>query len=85
MNNVIHPPQTPDERKTALISNVNSHVARGWRVESQTDFNAVLVKGRRPNHLLHFLIGFVTLSLWWFMVWIPLAVFGGEKRRTIAA
>ncbi len=43
-----------------------------------------MVQGRRPNHLLHFFIGFVTLGLWWLFVWLPLTVFGGEKRQTIA-
>ncbi len=43
---------------------------------------AVLVYGRRVNHILHFLLGFVTFFLWW-LVWLYLAITGGEKRRVV--
>lgn len=76
--------KTSDERKYTLSTAVNAEVARGWRVESHSDFSAVLVKGRRPNHLLHFVIGVVTISFWWWLVWLPLVIFGGEKRRTLS-
>jgi len=43
---------------------------------------ALLVQGRRPNHLLHLILTVLTLGLWLF-VWIGLAVFGGEKRMVL--
>ncbi len=43
---------------------------------------AVLVYGRQVNHILHFLLGFVTFFLWW-LVWLFLAITGGEKRRVV--
>ncbi len=58
-------------------------VRAGYRVESQVANQAVLVKGRRPNHLLHLILGVVTISLWWLFVWLPLVLFGGEKRRVV--
>ena len=41
-----------------------------------------MVRGQRVNHLLHFIVGFLTLGLWW-VVWLILALTGGEKRKTI--
>lgn len=28
--------------------------------------------GKTPNHILHFLLGFVTVGFWWIFVWLPL-------------
>ena len=75
--------RSPEERRALLAHDVSSYVSNGYRVESQTDYQAIVVKGRRPNHLLHFILGIFTLSVWWFFVWLPLALFGGERRRVI--
>jgi hypothetical protein len=40
------------------------------------------VYGHKVNHILHFLLGFVTFGLWW-LVWIMLAIGGGERRELI--
>jgi hypothetical protein len=77
-------PKSTEERKRILADRVAYYVGQGYRPESQTDFQAVLVSGRRPNHLLHFIIGLVTLGLWWIFVWLPLAIFGGEKRKVVS-
>ena len=78
-------PQTmsADHRKHQLAQVVAQHVAGGARVESQTDYQAILVMGKPVNHLLHFLIGLLTCGLWW-IVWIVLAVSGGENRYVLA-
>lgn len=73
--------KSTDERKQLLAQTVQNQIAAGARVESQSDFQAVLVRGHRVNHLLHFLIGFPTLGLWW-LAWIGIAIMGGEKRST---
>jgi hypothetical protein len=70
------------ERKALLANTLQGQVASGARIESQGDFQAVVVKGHRVNHLLHFLIGLLTLGLWW-LVWIVIAITGGEKRQMI--
>jgi hypothetical protein len=75
-------PKTPDERKVLLANTLQGQVASGARIESQGEFQAVVVRGHRPNHLLHFLIGIFTLGLWW-IVWFFIALFGGEKRQMI--
>lgn len=75
--------RTADERRELLASAVRKHVRSGYRVESQTDFQAVVVKGRRPNHLLHLILSIITIGIWFLFVWLPLMIFGGEKRRVL--
>jgi hypothetical protein len=72
-----------DQRKHQLAQVVAQQVAAGARVENQTDYQVVLVAGKNVNHLLHFLIGVLSCGLWW-IVWIVLALSGGEKRYVIA-
>jgi hypothetical protein len=52
--------EAADERKEALGRAVRRQVSLGARVESQGDYQAILVTGHRPNHLLHL----VTLGFW---------------------
>lgn len=74
--------KTSEQRRAILAQNVTSAVAAGARVETQSDFMAVLVSGKKVNHLLHFFIGIFTLGAWW-IVWAILALTGGEKRAMI--
>jgi hypothetical protein len=81
-------PATPqrksaDERKEALARAIHTQVAQGARVESQGDYQAILVKGHRPNHTLHLILGLLTVGLWW-LVWLGIAIFAGEKRMTVS-
>lgn len=75
--------RTPQERRELLAGEVARAVSGGARVESQIDFQAIVVHGRRPNHLLHLILSIITLGLWALCVWLPLVLFGGEKRRVI--
>lgn len=81
------PPPTltkpPEERRALLAQNVMTLVAQGYRVESQSDYMAVMVYGKRVNHLLHFFIGIFTLGIWW-AAWLIMAIFGGEKRKMVS-
>jgi hypothetical protein len=63
------PKPTPDERKVALGRAVQRQVSLGARVESQADYQAIVVTGHRPNQVLHL----VTLGLW-----------GGEHRTSVS-
>jgi hypothetical protein len=74
---------TTDQRKELLGRQIAIQCARGARVESQGDYQAVVVFGHRVNHVLHFLIGFVTFFMWW-IVWVLLAITGGEKRTMLS-
>jgi hypothetical protein len=60
---------------------IHTQVAQGARVESQGDYQAILVRGHRPNHMLHLVLSIVTLALWLF-VWLGVIAFGGEKRMS---
>ena len=72
--------KSSDERKEALARIVTAQVAHGARVESQSDYQAVLVRGHRLNNTLHLILTIVTFGLWGF-VWLALALIGGEKRE----
>jgi hypothetical protein len=74
--------KSPEQRKELLARAVANQVRQGWRVESQMDYQAVLVTGQRVNHILHLILTLVTLGLW-AIVWIVLAFIGGEKRMVI--
>jgi hypothetical protein len=73
------PQATAWQRKEALSRVIRTQVVQGARIESQNDYDAVLVKGHRVNHLLHFVIGLITFGVWW-LAWIVIAIVGGEKR-----
>lgn len=71
-----------EERKELLARTVSGQVASGARVESQSDHQAVVVRGKPVNHVLHLILTLVTLTVWGW-VWIALAIFGGEKRSLV--
>jgi hypothetical protein len=75
------PIKSADERKEVLGRAIHTQVAQGARVESQGDYQAILVKGHRPNHMLHLVLTIVTIGLWGF-VWLGMIAFGGEKRMS---
>jgi hypothetical protein len=71
--------KSSDERKARLAQTIGGQVAGGARVESQSDYQAVLVRGKPINHTLHLILTLVTCLIWG-LVWIVLAITGGEKR-----
>ena len=74
--------QTAEQRKQALAMAVSREVAaNGWRVESQSDFQTVLAKGKPVNHLLHFILCWITLGFWVF-VW-PIAWYLARRQTLI--
>lgn len=74
--------RTADERRAMLAQQVQQAVGRGLRVESQSDFQVVLVEGRPVNHTLHAILTIFTCLLWG-IVWAVIAGTGGEKREMI--
>ena len=57
------------------------HLAQGGpRVTSQSDFEAVLVRGRRSEHRLHLCLTILTVGLWG-PVWLAMWLAHGEKRE----
>jgi hypothetical protein len=61
--------KAPDERKEALERAVRRQVSLGARVDSQSDHQAILVTGHRPNHLLRL---------------VTLGFRGGEHRTSVS-
>lgn len=76
------PLMSPEARKSRLEAYVSNCVSHGWRVESHSDFSATLAKGNRTNNVLHLILTIITLGVW-AIVWILVAVFGGEKRMAV--
>ena len=69
-------------RKKALDDQIAMLVAQGGRVESQSDFQAVLIFGHRPNHVLHAILTVFTCLLWG-IIWAIITGTGGEKRMLV--
>lgn len=74
---------TPDQRKRALSQAVNNRVAGGYRVQSQTDTDAILVKGKPTNHILHLILSLVTFGFW-FLVWPIIWLINKETRLILS-
>lgn len=74
--------KSTDERKEMIARQLSTLVAQGGRVESQGDFQAVVISGRRINHILHFLLCIPTLGIW-AVVWVYLIIAKGEKRQMV--
>jgi hypothetical protein len=74
--------RTPHEREELLARAIADHVRAGWTIAAQSRFQAVLIRGKRPNHRLHLTLTLVTFGLWG-IVWLAVSIFGGEKRQII--
>lgn len=75
-------PASAEDRRAALAAAIADEVRRGGRVESQSDYQAVIVHGKRVNHVLHLLLSILLIGIW-LIVWLLLIVTGGEKRIII--
>jgi hypothetical protein len=74
--------RTDVERKAILAQQLQGAAARGLRIESQSEFQAILVKGQPVNNTLHAILTVFTCLLWG-IVWAVIAATGGEKREMI--
>ena len=73
-----------EARQASLAGEIRKWVSSyGYRVESQSEFQAIIVRGKKPNHVLHLLLSIITAGLW-LIVWIIVAIGGGERRRVIS-
>ena len=76
-------PQIADNARIALLdAEVAEWIREGWRVESRSDFQSVMVSGKPVNHLLHLVLSILTGGLW-LLVWIVLVLTGGENRELL--
>jgi hypothetical protein len=78
------PPSIPPQQRQSILSQqVASMVTmQGCRVESEGQFQAVLVSGRPVNHTLH-AVGFVLTCGMWMIPWMIFAMTGGVRRDLV--
>jgi hypothetical protein len=74
--------RTPDERKSVLDRTLQQYGAQGWRIETRSDFQATIAKGKEISHVLHLFLTLLTVGIW-LIFWLGLGVAGGVKRRMI--
>ena len=74
--------RAPDERRALLAQQLQQAATRGLRVESSTEYQAVLLEGKKINHTLHAILTIFTCLLWG-IVWAVIAATGGEKRHQL--
>ena len=72
-------PKTDSQRKHILAIEVGKLVSQGYRIESQSEFQAVLAVGQRPNHILHAIITIFTFFVWG-IVWIAISMSNRVRR-----
>ena len=79
----------PETRRERLSSFVRQASVAGWTVESSSDFDVVLVGGKRCNHLVHGLVtilgGVVSCGVlfFWGIIWLTLGLTQKEDRLII--
>ncbi|GHA91651.1 MULTISPECIES: hypothetical protein [Streptomyces] len=71
----------PDAAQRGLILDwvVSRRIAAGWRVESRSGSQAVLVRGQPLNHVLHALLTVFSCCAWG-LVWAVLAATNKVER-----
>lgn len=74
---------TADERKSRLALAVRQEVAAGGRVESQTDYTAIIRHGKPVNHILHLILTIVTAGLW-LIPWIVISIVSASGRKAVS-
>jgi hypothetical protein len=58
---------------------------KGGHVEAVDGNRVVVSSGKRTNHLLHLILTILTGGLWGIFVWLPISLFGGQRRRVVVA
>jgi hypothetical protein len=71
-----------EERRALLRSAVRAETRNGWRLESRSDYQAVLVRRRTGSARVNVVLAVVTLGLW-LLVWGCWCSSGEERRLVI--
>jgi Na+-transporting NADH:ubiquinone oxidoreductase subunit NqrC len=74
---------TDAERREALDGAVRRALEKGARLESRTNYSAVLVVANKPNHLLHLVLSIVTFGIW-LLTWLLILRRGDEVRVQVS-
>ena len=75
--------KTPEQRKAMLDSALNLYGAKGFRIENRSDYQATVSKGKETRHILQLVMTVLTAGIW-LLVWIPLWLFTGIRRRMVS-
>ena len=67
-------------RKSIFENNLRSYSVSGYIIETKNDFDAVITKQNRTNHILHFILLAPTCGLWIFP-WIYLTIVNKNPER----
>ena len=73
---------TSEDRRDILEEYVVDALEKGWRVESQGNFHAVIIEGSKVNNVLHAILSLITGG-GWLLVWLVVSITGGEKRMLV--
>lgn len=71
------------EAHAALDRAVANELASGAELESQAGTNAVLLKGKKVNHVLHAILSLITAGFW-LIVWLLLVLTNKRKRIVLS-
>jgi len=67
-------------RKSIFENGLRSYSVSGYTIETKNDFDAVITKQNRTNHILHFLLLAPTCGFWVFP-WIYLTIVNKNPER----
>ena len=67
-------------RKSILDNGLRSYAVSGYMIETKNDFDAVITKQNRTNHILHFLLLAPTCGFW-VIPWIYLTIVNKNPER----
>ncbi|MSV55300.1 MAG: hypothetical protein F2900_06840 [Actinobacteria bacterium] len=70
------------EKANKLALAIATQVTKGWRVESQSPVQGVLVKGKPINHTLQIFLSVITAGMWLF-IYIPTFIVNRRQTKII--
>lgn len=70
------------EKANKLAMAIATEVSKGWRVESQSQIQGVLAKGKSVNHTLQIFLSVITLGFWLF-IYVPMAIVNRRQTKII--
>jgi len=71
-----------NEKANKLALAISTEVTKGWRVESQSQIQAVLVKGKPINNTLHIVFSVLTLGVW-LLIYVPILLVNRRQTKII--
>ena len=71
-----------NEKANKLALAISTEVSKGWRVESQSQIQAVLVKGKPINNTLHIVLSVLTVGTW-LLIYVPILLVNRRQTKII--